>query len=60
MPRSEVAARRELSASHRMMQVTERELQNVYLELGVRNRTEAAACYLRTRGGAARPRGGTG
>lgn len=34
-------------------------LQNVYLKLGVRNRTEAAAYYLRTRG-AARPRGGTG
>jgi DNA-binding NarL/FixJ family response regulator len=33
-------------------------LQNVYLKLGVRNRTEAAAYYLRTRGGAARPRGG--
>jgi DNA-binding NarL/FixJ family response regulator len=32
-------------------------LQNVYLKLGVRNRTEAAAYYLRTRGGAARPRG---
>ncbi len=35
-------------------------LQNVYLKLGVRNRTEAAAYYLRTRGGAARPRGGMG
>jgi len=32
-------------------------LQNVYLKLGVRNRTEAAAYYLRTRGAAARPRG---
>lgn len=31
-------------------------LQNVYLKLGVRNRTEAAAYYLRTRG-ASRPRG---
>ena len=76
---------REVSASRRMMQVTEREmeilalvaegltnaqiarrlrvsdntvkfhLQNVYLKLGVRNRTEAAAHYLRQR--AARQRG---
>lgn len=33
-------------------------LQNVYMKLGVRNRTEAAAYYLRTRGAASRPRGG--
>ncbi|HET7232547.1 MAG TPA: response regulator transcription factor [Longimicrobium sp.] len=33
-------------------------LQNVYMKLGVRNRTEAAAYYLRTRGGASRLRGG--
>ncbi|HEU4560049.1 MAG TPA: sensor histidine kinase [Longimicrobium sp.] len=33
MPRSEVAARRELSASHRMMQVTERELQRILLDI---------------------------
>jgi DNA-binding NarL/FixJ family response regulator len=32
-------------------------LQNVYLKLGVRNRTEAAAYFLRQRG-TARPRGG--
>ena len=33
MPRSEVAARREISASHRMMQVTERELQRILLDI---------------------------
>lgn len=33
MPRSQVAARRELSASHRMMQVTERELQRILLDI---------------------------
>jgi signal transduction histidine kinase len=33
MPRSETAARRELSASHRMMQVTERELQRILLDI---------------------------
>ena len=33
-------------------------LQNVYLKLGVRNRTEAAAYYLRQRERSARPRGG--
>jgi len=33
-------------------------LQNVYLKLGVRNRTEAATWYLRQRAGGGRPRGG--
>jgi signal transduction histidine kinase len=33
MPRSEVAARHELSASYRMMQVTERELQRILLDI---------------------------
>ena len=33
MPRSDAAARRELSASHRMMQVTERELQRILLDI---------------------------
>lgn len=33
MPRSQVAARREISASHRMMQVTERELQRILLDI---------------------------
>jgi DNA-binding NarL/FixJ family response regulator len=32
-------------------------LQNIYLKLGVRNRTEAAAYFLRQRGPAERPRG---
>jgi len=32
-------------------------LQNIYMKLGVRNRTEAAAYFLRQRGPAERPRG---
>jgi signal transduction histidine kinase len=33
MPRSDVAQRREINASHRMMQVTERELQRILLDI---------------------------
>src|SRR3954468_16933638 len=33
MARSETAARREIDASHRMMQVTERELQRILLDI---------------------------
>jgi len=33
MPRSRTAERREIDASHRMMQVTERELQRILLDI---------------------------